>query len=349
MLKNKILAILLVLISLTVTGCFDARGFDKNKIKNQFCGVNINYQYCKCAFHNDFCEDIDMDKSEAREHVYDEYEAWINGGLETDCAEKNGALIGNSCYLCEQNETVIDNECVSDTETEESSEEENNEDEDNEEEESSEGNECKYDSDCDSICESNTMWKMGCNARSNTCEKTFDTDCSNQNSTFGSLQFPQVCQAGACLEDLNSINQKRTDLETEQTEWSNELKEINAHREDLTALMLDANKNCLNGLADMTNLAIIEFASRVGSVIAGGAPDAASAAVDYAGDALNKLYAYANGTTPPEEQKLKPHEYIKLNCDLYDYFIEDLASTDILVDEALEGAKISKEQLDMLP
>ena len=45
--------------------------------------------------------------------------------------------------------------------------------------------------------------------------------------------------------------------------------------------MLDANKSCINGIADMTNLAIFEFSTRIASLMAGGLPDLASASLDY--------------------------------------------------------------------
>jgi hypothetical protein len=135
--------------------------------------------------------------------------------------------------------------------------------------------------------------------------------------------------------------------------------------------MLDSNKNCLNGLADMTNLAIMEFATRVGSILAGGIPDVAamtanaasvasglvvenvknlaSAAVDYAGFAVQKLSAYEQGVPVDEEKKLKPHEYIKLNCDLYQYFKGVIAESDIELEMALEKAREVDVLLRSLP
>ena len=49
-------------------------------IKNNFCGVHINYQYCKCAFHNEFCDAVNMSKGEANAYVYGKYNEWKNGG-----------------------------------------------------------------------------------------------------------------------------------------------------------------------------------------------------------------------------------------------------------------------------
>ena len=121
----------------------------------------------------------------------------------------------------------------------------------------------------------------------------------------------------------------------------------------------------------MTNVAIIEFSTRIASVLAGGIPDIAAmtasaaekaggllekhvenlagAAVDYAGEALNRLYNYQSGEPQEEERKLKPHEYIKLNCDLYNYFKEVQAESDIDLDIVLENAREVDSLLQVLP
>jgi hypothetical protein len=135
--------------------------------------------------------------------------------------------------------------------------------------------------------------------------------------------------------------------------------------------MMEANKNCINGIADMTNVAIIEFSTRIASVLAGGIPDAAAmaasaaekasglmaenmknlagAAVDYVGEGLNRLYSYQQGEPDKEEEKLKPHEYIKLNCDLYEYFKQVQAESDVDLDIAVGKAREANEKLQLLP
>ena len=61
----------LLLLSVFLTGC------SKRDIKDDFCGIHINFQYCKCAFHNKFCGNIGMTQSEAKNYVYSEYENWL--------------------------------------------------------------------------------------------------------------------------------------------------------------------------------------------------------------------------------------------------------------------------------
>jgi hypothetical protein len=201
---------------------------------------------------------------------------------------------------------------------------------------------------------------MGCNARTNTCEKTFDDNCSSDVEIFGSLDFPKVCGDGVCIRDTKTIELAKANLLAEKKIWSNTVKEINTVRLELSQAMLDANKNCLNGIADMTNLAIVEFSTRIASILAGGIPDVAamtasaaskasgliaehvknlaSAAVDYAGFSLEKLKAYQQGIPQDESKQLKPHEYIKLNCDLYQYFKGVQAESDVDLQTALDNA-----------
>ena len=66
--------IFLLVIFVFLAGCTT-----KSNIKNDFCGIHINYQYCKCAFHNEHCNSVGMSKSEAKTFVYSKYDAWISG------------------------------------------------------------------------------------------------------------------------------------------------------------------------------------------------------------------------------------------------------------------------------
>ncbi len=294
-------AFLLLAIAFISSGCIN-----KSDVKDNFCGVHLNYQYCKCAFHGEYCDAVNMNKGEAKNYVYEKYDDWKNKDISSKTTEQ---------------------------ETEKNIEKEG---------------ECKYDSDCDNICEGDVMWKQGCNPRENECVKTFDTDCSADIEEFSDFKFPKICKSGECVRDQASINNQRNELETLQKEIINETKELNASRDGLRDAMLDANKNCLNGLADMTNVAIMEFATRVASVMAGGLPEIADVSVDYANDALNKLYGYLDNAEPTEEKKLKPHEYIKLNCDLYHHFIKLQKVSDDELEKLLEEAQILEEQINSL-
>lgn len=357
-----------------LTGCAEKTSFKKGDIKDDFCGAHINFQYCKCAFHNDYCDNIGMKKGAAKDYVYEEYDKWINKEFEnfqSDCRKSNGIIDGKDCVQCGEGEIAKNDKCIS---LEDGVSDENDDIDSEKEdlsEETQEKGECKYDSDCDPICDGNIMWKMGCNPRTNTCERTFDTDCSSDKESFGELSFSKVCTNGECIRDTEGIATTKADLENEKKVWSQTVKDINASRDNIRNAMMDANKNCINGIADMTNVAIMEFSTRIASVLAGGIPDIAAmtasaaekagglmqehvknlagAAADYAGEALNRLYNYQSGEPAEEERKLKPHEYIKLNCDLYNYFKNVQAESDTDLETALENARRVDALLQMLP
>ena len=91
----KAFILTIILISLVIlSGCSG-----NSDIKDNFCGVYINYQYCKCAFHNEYCESIGMSKGEAHTYVYAEYDKWITSlepQEEYGVIEKDGNLYINS-------------------------------------------------------------------------------------------------------------------------------------------------------------------------------------------------------------------------------------------------------------
>lgn len=360
---KKFKLVLLIFLVFILAGCSqNSVKFEKGDIKDDFCGVFLNFQYCKCAFHNEFCDAIGMSRGDAKHYVNEQYEAWVESEKEKfadNCISSNGYMKGDKCIYCDDGQIAQAQDCVAN---------ENYITSENEEEV---GGDCKYDSDCDPICDGNVAWKMGCNPRENKCEKTFDTDCSADVEEFSGLSFSKICSEGMCVRDDRAIQDMKNTLEGEKKYWSEVVKSINATRQDLNTSMLDANKNCINGIADMTNVAIIEFSTRIASVLAGGIPDIAAmsataaekaaglmseniknlagGAVDYVGEALNKLYNYKDGEPAEEDKKLQPHEYIKLNCDLYNYFKDVLAESDNDLDKALEEAKNVDQIIKSLP
>ena len=82
--KNQLLLIFFLLVALTLTGCVK-KGygqlvkFETPDIKDDFCGVHLNFQYCKCAFHNEYCDAVGMNKSQANNYVNEEFDKWVAG------------------------------------------------------------------------------------------------------------------------------------------------------------------------------------------------------------------------------------------------------------------------------
>ena len=146
-------------------------------------------------------------------------------------------------------------ECLSlaGTGANEEDEEDIDEDEDEDEEDTEEG-ECKYDSDCDSICEGNTYWKMGCNARTNMCEKTFDTNCLDEETLIGEFTFPKLCDLSAqCIDDTSTIKAIKSTLTGDANSFQTLMQNVETARKQ-------SLNNCLSALSDVTNKFIIDSA-----------------------------------------------------------------------------------------
>jgi len=115
--KKKVLGgVMLLVLVMVLSGCDGTiTKFAKGDIKDDFCGVHINYQYCKCAFHNEYCEAIGMSKSAAKSYVNDEYAKWVDEQKEKfkeNCILGGGITSGNKCKHCDADQVVQDNKCV---------------------------------------------------------------------------------------------------------------------------------------------------------------------------------------------------------------------------------------------
>jgi len=127
-------------------------------------------------------------------------------------------------------------------------------DEEDEEDDMEEEGECKYDSDCDAICEGDVYWKMGCDARTNTCIKTFDTNCADEKTEIGIFDFPQLCSADVgCVDNKGKIVEMKTALSEQAKAWQTLMQNVETARRK-------ALDNCLSALSDVTNKFIIDSA-----------------------------------------------------------------------------------------
>ena len=126
--------------------------------------------------------------------------------------------------------------------------------------ENNEEGECKFDNDCNAICEGNTYWKMGCNARTNTCEKTFDTNCDEEETAIGVFAFPQICiEESACVDNEAEITGMKAALSSEAMQWQNLMQNIETARRQ-------ALDNCIDALSDVTSKFIIDSAVTFSSI-----------------------------------------------------------------------------------
>ncbi len=243
---------------------------------------------------------------------------------------------------------------------------------------------CQYDSECDSICEGEIKWAMGCNPREGVCEKTFDYDCREEIENFAGTEFPMTCAAGECVRNQAAIDATKAELEALQDEISQNVKNINAYRQEVNTLKLDANKKCLNALADVTNKFIIENAVKLGSIASAGAGYLKSGssivssttsikysggkfttvtkpsyeftkqfgtdAAGYFGDWTDKLVdTMSKLNSAPADAKPPVDQYIAFWCDYNNYLGEILDATAMELDHELAVAQAIEEEINALP
>ena len=113
--------------------------------------------------------------------------------------------------------------------------------------------ECRFDSDCASVCEGDVFWKRGCDAQTDKCVKTFDTDCAAQATAFGEDSFPKLCTTLGCTDDTSAIHARKEELVSQANDYS-------AAMQQTTELRQVAAKNCISALADVTDKLIIDTA-----------------------------------------------------------------------------------------
>lgn len=111
-----VVVLLGVLIAPPVFAGKDVERFQFPDVRDDFCGIHINFQYCKCAFHNEYCEAIARSRSGANSYVWSEYRNWVREQINTmarSCIARDGiwSISGRSCTYCTPPHTNIDNRC----------------------------------------------------------------------------------------------------------------------------------------------------------------------------------------------------------------------------------------------
>ncbi len=102
-----------IALLLLLAGCSTDK-FPRPDIKDDFCGAHINYQYCKCAFHNKFCDAVGMSKSEAKSYVNSEYNTWVEKRLNNwlaECALAGGIPGEDDCTHCDNAKGAAKEKC----------------------------------------------------------------------------------------------------------------------------------------------------------------------------------------------------------------------------------------------
>lgn len=101
---RRLLIFSMLLSLLFLIGC-TAEKFEEPDIKDEFCGVHINFQYCKCAFHDEFCDAIGMDRKTADIYVQASYDVWVAklfAAWMQSCVDTGGYPEGKKCMRCNE-------------------------------------------------------------------------------------------------------------------------------------------------------------------------------------------------------------------------------------------------------
>ncbi len=194
--------LLLISLSILLSACHhDPNSFVPGDMKAEFCGAYINYQYCECAFGNNLCNEVAMDKGQAGDYVEKEYEKWVEQSrmrFAYACTQANGYMKEEKCVYCDEDELVKDGRCI-----------------DKEDSGIDPAAQAKCEADCAAYCQNNTLVSQACKADLSGCERVSERDCSLDLENFGGLSFPMLCRENACVRDDATIAIRRNDLDQE--------------------------------------------------------------------------------------------------------------------------------------
>jgi hypothetical protein len=86
-------------------------------VKDDFCGLYINFQYCKCAFHNEYCDAVGLSPGSAGTYVLNEFRAWNKDRIQAmgmSCVLGGGYWNRSnwSCTMCTEGDVLEGRTCV---------------------------------------------------------------------------------------------------------------------------------------------------------------------------------------------------------------------------------------------
>lgn len=86
-------------------------------VKNDYCGVVINFQYCKCAFHDEYCDAVSLSPSTARSYVLGEFREWNRQRIQAmgvSCQLGGGYWNKSnwSCATCTEGDVLEGSKCI---------------------------------------------------------------------------------------------------------------------------------------------------------------------------------------------------------------------------------------------
>ena len=161
--------------------------------------------------------------------------------------------------------------------------------------------------------------------------------CEIQYEYFGTIPIHKICSDGKCVRDEDTIFEKRGDLIQKKIELSDTVKGQLNKRQTLVDMQVQARKNCINALADVTSKFILESALKIGSP----ATALAELGADLSMDLVDQL------TEDPES--MKPEEFIAINCKLVESLESDIQLLDKQRQANVREVEKINDNLDKFP
>ena len=95
----------------------DIQTYQVPDVKNDFCGVDIDFKYCKCAFHSEYCNELNLDSEGAHSHVLTEFREWNRKKIQQiaeACLRVDGSWDKDSwtCTMCTDGDIREGTKCV---------------------------------------------------------------------------------------------------------------------------------------------------------------------------------------------------------------------------------------------
>jgi len=91
--------------------------YETPSVKDSFCGPVINFQYCKCAFHDELCGAVGLSQSGASKYVLGEFREWNKKRIQSmgaGCLRTGGYWNKSSwtCTSCTDGDVLEGTRCV---------------------------------------------------------------------------------------------------------------------------------------------------------------------------------------------------------------------------------------------
>lgn len=91
--------------------------YEVPSVKDDYCGIVMNFQYCKCAFHNEFCKNINLSPGSAHAYVQKEFREWNREQIQemAQKCQRSGGYWNQSnwsCLTCTDGDVLEGTKCV---------------------------------------------------------------------------------------------------------------------------------------------------------------------------------------------------------------------------------------------